>query len=62
MIGYGLYVLMCLQFTTLTWHPVSNKLHWQKRDCVFELLEHGDLRGCRCEPYLTMLPQHADDQ
>ena len=54
------YLLMCLQLTTLSWHAASNKLHWEKRDCVYELLQHADYR-CRCVEYLTLLPQQGDD-
>jgi hypothetical protein len=49
---------MCLQH--LQWHPLNNKLFWTERECLAELRAHDELHGCRCERYLTVLPQSGD--
>jgi len=57
----GFYLVMCLHVTTMIWHPLSNKLHYTKQLCVFELLERAQFHGCRCEVYITLLEQRGDD-
>ena len=62
MIGFSFYLLMCLQPTSLSWHALSGQLHWSKYECGLEQLAHAELRNCRCEPFIAVLPQRGDDQ
>ena len=58
----GFYLVMCLQLITSQWHALSHQLHYTKSLCVTtELLPHGELRRCRCMPYVVILEQRGDD-
>jgi hypothetical protein len=57
----GLYLVMCLQHSTLQWHALTSKLHYTKQLCVFELLERAEYRKCRCEVYVIVLEQRGED-
>jgi len=55
------YLVMCLHTASLQWHALTNKLHYTKQLCIFELMERAQFRQCRCEPYITLLDQRGDD-